>query len=687
MGGRGTIALVSVPLPAHFGKYQLLHHLAEGGMADVYLGRLPGPGGFEKRLVIKVIRPELAARREFCELFVAEAKITVSLTHANIVPVYELGMVEGQYFLAMELVDGPTVHQLVFGERRGGPLPAPIAAYITEQVLRGLDYAHRKGVIHRDLSSANVMCSREGEVKIVDFGIAAHYSAASAAARPRMSGGSAGYMAPEQQQGGGEPDARSDLYAVGVLLYEMVTGRRFHGGLHNGAGPPDVPEPLLRLIATATRERTEERYADAAAMLVEVSRYLREVELPTQADLARLVRRRAPDERRKTPHLLPRIIDLLPPPSPLPQGGGARIPRHRPDEPGPRTRPVTKPPADAEPAEGRAERADLTPRLPAPARDPRDATPPAPLSPPEPPEPPAPDAAGTVTFASRPARVHATWRTYAGAALLLLVTAGGGHLLYRRAALPPERPLSELRPTPQGPGALHIELPPGATLTIDGEKRAPGAAHQVPAGRHRIEAKAPGRRPVLLDVDVHPGATVRERLDLPWSVGHLRLESLPPGAAVPLNGEAAGVTPLDLDVPLDRTATLRLSSKGYANLTRDILPSQWVAASPEARLGAAGEADSRQPEMRLQLTLEPLGRGLLTVGATPWAQIFVDGERRGDTPLRRLPLSAGSHALRLYCPPPSCPEAREFRQNITIEPGREVRRVVDFRLAPPDVKD
>lgn len=752
--------LVSVPLPAHFGKYQLLSHIAEGGMADVYLGRLPGPGGFEKRLVVKVIRPELAARREFCELFVAEAKVTVSLTHANIVPVYELGMVEGQYYLAMELVDGPTLHQLLFDRRpgRGGPLPPPLGAYIAEQVLRGLDYAHRCGVVHRDLSSANVMCSRQGEVKIVDFGIAGHLGSS-----VELRGGSVGYMAPEQVQGGAA-DARSDLYAVGVLLGEMLTGRRFA----EDTPAADLPPPLREAIKTAVDPAPEARYEDAAAMLVAISRYLRQVDPPTQSDLSALVRRRAPDERRLGLGALPRIVtglvgSDLPSTRPRTRPITSSIPRQLPmptssgllqivsgplevlddlagvrsdvtpaaGPPLPRRaealrRPLTTPPLGLPPISTLGTAAgpgtpvmglpvlaallDEPPRSPIPA-GPAAASPPAPPDPASavtaplsrveeaPPAPGAtPSAAGTVTFASRPAGVHATWRTYAGGAGILLALAlvgSGVRTLQRPPLLPPPGPIQrdpgrsqqaqQAQQAGTGTGALDIELPEGATLELDGVKAPVGTPHTVRAGRHRLKAQAPGRRPVVLDVEVPAGTTVRQRLVLPWAMGHLRLESVPPGAAVTLQGEAAGTTPLDLDVPIDRKTSLRLVAKGHAALAREVLPSEWVSAAPEARL--SGEAEGRQPAMRLHLRLEPLSRGSLTVGAMPWAQVFIDGERRGDTPLRRLSLSAGSHALRLYCPPPSCAEAREFRQSITIEPAKEIKRIVDFRLNPPVVQD
>ena len=162
-------------LPTTFGKYYLTERLAVGGMAEIFLAKLIGPGGFEKQLVIKQIHPALSSQRAFVDLFVAEAKTLVSLSHGNIVPVYELGVVDDTYFIAMEYIDGPTLWQLteaVFAH--GAPLPPPVAAHVAAEIARGLDYAHRKGagVIHRDLSPRNVMLTRDGEVKLVDFGIA-----------------------------------------------------------------------------------------------------------------------------------------------------------------------------------------------------------------------------------------------------------------------------------------------------------------------------------------------------------------------------------------------------------------------------------------------------------------------------------------------------------------------------------
>src|SRR5690349_23929559 len=189
-------------LPTTFGKYYLTEKLATGGMAEIFLGKIIGPGGFEKQLVIKQIHPSLTGQRHFVDLFVAEAKTLVSLAHGNIVPVYELGVVDDTYFIAMEYIDGPTLYRLT--ERMAGRdavMDPPVAAWITARILEGLDYAHRKGegVIHRDPSPRNVMLSRDGEVKLVDFGIAVTLgNAGEDESTQSAPTGSFPYMSPEQ---------------------------------------------------------------------------------------------------------------------------------------------------------------------------------------------------------------------------------------------------------------------------------------------------------------------------------------------------------------------------------------------------------------------------------------------------------------------------------------------------------
>lgn len=187
-------------------------------MAVVYLATLRGAGGFEKRLVVKQIRAELASDAAFVERFVAEAKMTVGLSHPNIVPVYELGVEQGVYFIAMELAQGVTLAELL---KTGGRLSPEEGAYLGVEISRALDYAHRKaGIVHRDVTPRNVLIDEEGAVRLIDFGIAAPVSG-EGQARERVYG-SPGHM-PFEQLRGGRLTPATDVFAVGALLYEAWT--------------------------------------------------------------------------------------------------------------------------------------------------------------------------------------------------------------------------------------------------------------------------------------------------------------------------------------------------------------------------------------------------------------------------------------------------------------------------------
>ena len=206
--------------PQVFGKYVLERELARGGMARVVLATLRGAGGFEKKLVVKQIRDELASDDEFVRRFVEEAKTTVALAHPNIVPVYELGVELGTYFLAMEYVAGASLAELLRA-CEGRRLSPEEGAYVGVEVCRALDYAHRRmNVVHRDVTPRNVMVDEEGQVKVIDFGISAPVATA-----PSGHGvfGSPGHMPPEQM-GGKELAPSADVFAVAALLMELWSG-------------------------------------------------------------------------------------------------------------------------------------------------------------------------------------------------------------------------------------------------------------------------------------------------------------------------------------------------------------------------------------------------------------------------------------------------------------------------------
>jgi serine/threonine protein kinase len=364
-------------LPTSFGKYFLTEKLATGGMAEIYLAKIVGPGGFEKQLVIKQIHPKLSGQRHFVDLFVAEAKTLVTLAHGNIVPVYELGVVDETYFIAMEYIDGPTLYRLTESvARKDARIEPALAAWITARILEGLDYAHRKGegVIHRDLSPRNVMLSRDGEVKLVDFGIAVTLGNAgedeSAQSAPT---GSFPYMSPEQVRKE-QLTAQTDLFSVGVLLWEMLVGHRLFARndpdatllavtdgeiVRPSSERPDIPAKLDDVVMRALERDKTLRWVDAAEMLAALQKYLYALDdTPGPRDVTALVAKFCPPETRRLPTHADTLLDLdvpagesttprvhdteATPPPPAPSGPATAVIPREGDRPRGKARAVTR---------------------------------------------------------------------------------------------------------------------------------------------------------------------------------------------------------------------------------------------------------------------------------------------------------------------------------------------------------
>ncbi|HEY3806845.1 MAG TPA: serine/threonine-protein kinase [Kofleriaceae bacterium] len=265
------------------GRYELLRPLARGGMAEVYLARRRA-AGVEKWLVVKRMRPERAGDTRFLDLFVREARLSMSLAHQNIVPVFDFGRIDDQVFLAMERVEGKDLGACL---TKGHTLPPLLAAFVAAECCQALDYAHLRrgpdgtalGIVHRDVTPRNVLLSWSGEVKLTDFGIAALAGEDSSKII-----GTPAYMAPEQARG--EPiDARADVYAVGLILREALTGVRGRKGDDRESTLASArtgeladwnhePAALAAIADHATSIDPAERYADARAMLAALDTFI-----------------------------------------------------------------------------------------------------------------------------------------------------------------------------------------------------------------------------------------------------------------------------------------------------------------------------------------------------------------------------------------------------------------------------
>jgi serine/threonine protein kinase len=233
-----------------FGRYELVSWLGRGGMAETYRARLLGEAGVTKPVLIKKVLPEFINDQAFIAMFISEARISATLSHGNIAQVYDFGRVDGDYFLAMEFVEGQPLHRIQKRARKMGmsTIPVPLAAFIAMEMCRGLHYAHTRtddtgqplGIVHRDISPDNVLISYEGQVKIVDFGIAKARELRGFSTEPGIVKGKYLFFSPEQAQGE-EVDARTDVWATGIVLYELLCGQ-----LPVEEGSPD--EAMIRLI-------------------------------------------------------------------------------------------------------------------------------------------------------------------------------------------------------------------------------------------------------------------------------------------------------------------------------------------------------------------------------------------------------------------------------------------------------
>jgi TonB family protein len=338
--------------PDRFGQYELLQKIASGGMAEVFRARRTGVEGFQKIVAIKKILPHIADNDEFISMFADEAKLAAELNHPHIVHIYDLGKIQaGGYFIAMEYVEGTDLRSILRDGREVAlPMPVPLAVYVASKVASALDYAHRRRdargeelhIVHRDVSPQNILISHEGEIKLCDFGIAKADRKVSQTESGSLKG-KLQYMSPEQAWG--KPiDHRSDLFSLGSVLHEMLTGERlFRGGTDmvvlelvrkaEVVAPSqvnaDAPAALDAVVLKALSREPDARYATGSEMLRDLESILYSYSPgPSSADVAIYLNRlreaesaaleRRPVEPARVPAPAPVPTQLPPVPAPLP---------------------------------------------------------------------------------------------------------------------------------------------------------------------------------------------------------------------------------------------------------------------------------------------------------------------------------------------------------------------------------
>jgi serine/threonine protein kinase len=289
------------PLLVRLGKYELLSRLGVGGMAELFVARTTGQHGFEKRVALKRILASHADDEQFIQMLLAEARLAASLNHPNIVQVYDVGEVDGTYFFTMEYVFGQDLRKIVRACQSRGTWPTPeLALQIIIGTATGLHYAHEKedgegdplGLVHRDVSPSNILVSHDGGVKLVDFGIARVSTMQSQTAQGVLKG-KVPYMSPEQCRGE-QLDRRSDIFSLGIILWELSTRRRLFAGdndvavagkICNNDVPrpssivPDYPPRLEAIVLKALARDRNDRYATAQELQLELEEYARDARM------------------------------------------------------------------------------------------------------------------------------------------------------------------------------------------------------------------------------------------------------------------------------------------------------------------------------------------------------------------------------------------------------------------------
>jgi serine/threonine protein kinase len=315
-------------------RYRVVEKLESGGMAEVFLAESEGLQGFRKQVAIKRVLPHLSEKKKFISMFLDEARLSAQLSHSNCVQVFDIGVGDNAYFIVMEYVDGANLKAVAeMMKKVGQAFPVPVAVFLAIEICKGLSYAHElkdpstgvaMNIVHRDMSPPNVLLTKHGEVKIVDFGLAKANSQLEKS-EPGIIKGKFSYLSPEAAMGG-DVDARTDIFAVGIILWELLAGQRLFLGetdfqtvkkVQQAQVPPitslnrTVPPELERIINKTLARDPMQRYATARDLARELTNFLFKQATPVSAfDVAQLVISAMRDRQKKKP-VQGSIIDKL----------------------------------------------------------------------------------------------------------------------------------------------------------------------------------------------------------------------------------------------------------------------------------------------------------------------------------------------------------------------------------------
>ncbi|MBL8921744.1 MAG: serine/threonine protein kinase [Myxococcaceae bacterium] len=682
-----------------YGRYQLIKKLATGGMAQIYLARQLGVQGFEKLLVVKRILPHLAENEDFITMFLDEARIAARLNHPNVVQIFDLGQQDDTFYIAMEYIHGEDVRKIwKQAERQGTPIPLPLICRIVIEACAGLDYAHKKtdpggrplNIVHRDISPQNILVSFEGGVKVVDFGIAKAADQATVT-KSGVLKGKYSYMSPEQAQG--RPvDARTDVFALGVVLYELLTGARLFKRANDiqtlnavtecKIEPPSrvddrVPADLDPIVMKALARERDDRYVNAREMQQALEDWVLKNKLPSgsvhlAAFMQDIYAERLAREAEEGRLLFTDSVAEI---------SASDIEKATPNRPTKsiRTPTVSKQQAASKVTGARKEATRAEGGRSGPHAQPPELALGADVKPPP-------------TENSLPTQQSAVSR---GPLIALAAVVGLAVVLGAFVALRPAKTTVTIATSS-----------PGASAVIDGRApcRTPCQLTDLEPGPHDAELSAPGFEPTRFPFTVV--ASKANHFDVAMTAKQgappeklepvvVRLTSQPAGAVVTLEGVKKGQTPLDLQLTPGVGADLILELEGYERVTERLdVPKDRRELTRAFELKAVAAADpvvvakkdpiKKDPVLPVKKDpvvvvkppdVRPSGTGTVRFIANPFAIVECPPLRSfGETPFGDKQLPAGDYKCIFTNPELGKREVRA----VHVEPGEVQKVKVDF---------
>ena len=629
-------------VPTRFGKYTVIRKLAVGGMAELFLAIQRSVAGFEKLIVIKRILPSMNHDRAFIDMFLHEARIAATLSHPNIVQVFDVGQVDGTYFIAMEHVHGEDLRAIVRQMRKKGVSEFPLehALSIILGMCAGLAYAHEKrdlegsalNIVHRDISPQNVVVTFSGDVKIVDFGIAKSDVKLHADTKSGRLKGKVPYMSPEQARGE-VVDWRSDVFSVGVLLFELTTGKRLFKGAseyetlklicdRDYPVPSEIregyPPELERIVMRALAKDRSERYQSAREMQQALEEFARRERIPVSTIALNHFMQSLFEDQLATQKQallegkqLADIIELRKSDSALPEAPSGRL-----------SQSVLSTPA----------------------------------------------ASRTLTEL----KARRKRRSLAIGAAIAVAVGGVAAFGMARGRVPAAASMGALDATPKGSIVVTSD-PPGAAIWINGDLRpevTPATVTQLPTGRSiGVKLTKDGferSSEEILLTDGEPKGNVAITLrrgsvsvDVSCKIAGADCQSV----KLTLDGKAEAGTKLDgvssgdkhtlvVSVPGASEQTFSFSGAPFEKKHFDVVLDKDATDAPSAPGGtssghhAHASANAAPQSANAPASAAPVGTGKLNVGASGgWCNVTVDGVARGATPVAGIDLGVGPHKV------------------------------------------